>query len=53
MCSLLLSFLLHEVDIGLLDAIDALCLRLGVVNVDAKPRAWPGFVTLEDNLERK
>ena len=40
-------------DIGLLDAVDALSLRPGVVHVDAEPRAWPGLDALEDNLERK
>ena len=40
-------------DIGLLDAVDAFCLRLGVVHVDAEPCAWPSFDALENNLERK
>ena len=43
----------HEVDIRLLDAIDAVCSRPGVLNINAEPGAWSGFVALEDNLEKK
>ena len=43
----------HEVDIRLLDAIDAVCSRLVVLNINAEPGAFSGFVALEDNLEKK
>ena len=50
------SFLIllpHEIDIRLLDAIDAFCVGPRVINIDAEPGAFSRSVALEDNLERK